>query len=291
VSTPASQVGLDVVLGPGPQLTSRRRGSLKAFRNVYFLIFALLVVVAIFAPLLDPYDPVRANLNERLLSPSWHHLFGTDSNGMDVFSRVLSATRTDFSVALIGVGISVVLGAPLGAASGYFGGLVGEGISRVAEMIQSIPLFLFALMVFAALGNSKALLVGMIAFVTTPQFVKLTRAVVLPLRSADFVAAARCAGLRSGAILARHVLPNSLGPIASQLSISCAYAIQIVAGLSFLGLGVTIPDPEWGSMIQQGAQYVIFGQWWVSVFPGLAVLVSVIAFGGLGRRLSGWYER
>jgi peptide/nickel transport system permease protein len=153
-----------------------------------------------------------------------------------------------------------------------------------------VPLFLFALMVFAALGNSKAVLVGVIGFVTAPVFLKLTRSVVLPLKQQDFVAAARCAGLRPLSIMFRHILPNALGPVASQLSISCAYAIQIVAGLSFLGLGVKIPEAEWGSMIQDGAQQALFGKWWVSVFPGLAVLLAVMAFGGIGRQLSRWYE-
>jgi peptide/nickel transport system permease protein len=120
-------------------------------------------------------------------------------------------------------------------------------------------------------------------------FLKLTRSVVLPIRSSDYVAAARCAGLRPRQIVFRHVLPNSLGPVASQLSISCAYAIQIVAGLSFLGLGVKIPEPEWGSMIQAGANDVLYGQWWVSVIPGIAELLAVMAFGGIGRQLSGRY--
>jgi peptide/nickel transport system permease protein len=132
-------------------------------------------------------------------------------------------------------------------------------------------------------------LVGVIAFVTAPVFLKLTRSVVLPIRSSDYVAAARCAGLRPMQIVFRHVLPNSLGPVASQLSISCAYAIQIVAGLAFLGLGVKIPEPEWGSMIQAGANDVLYGQWWVSVFPGIAVLLAVMAFGGIGRQLSRRY--
>jgi len=290
VSIPSQDLTLDAAIQPAQALRFGRVRRAGRLTNVYWVLFAIFVFVAIFAPLIVPYDPVKANVAERLLAPSWHHLFGTDSNGMDVFSRVLSATRTDFSVAIGGVAISVLLGAPLGAISGYTGGLFGEALSRVAEMLQSIPIFLFALMVLAALGNSKALLVGMIAFVTTPVFLKLTRSVVLPLRSRDFIASARCAGLRPGAIMARHVLPNALGPIASQLSISCAYAIQIVAGLSFLGLGVKIPEPEWGSMIQQGSEYVLFGQWWVSVFPGVAVLLAVITFGGLGRQLSAWYE-
>jgi peptide/nickel transport system permease protein len=263
---------------------------LRPFMNVYWAIIVAFLLVAIFAPLIAPYDPVRADLAARLEPPSSAHLFGTDTNGMDVFSRVLYATRTDFTIATLGVAFGMLVGVPLGAASGYLGGIAGEGLSRLAEVVQSIPLFLFGLMVFAALGNSKPVLVGVIAAVNAPIFLKLTRSVVLPIRESDYVAAARCAGLPPLAIVGRHVLPNSLGPVCSQMSISCAYAIQIVAGLSFLGLGVRIPEPEWGSMIQQGASRVLYGEWWLSVFPGIAVLLAVIAFGGIGRQLSRWYE-
>lgn len=259
--------------------------------NVYWALLGVFVLVAILAPWIAPYDPVEADLSSQLLAPSGTHWFGTDQNGMDIFSRVLWATRTDFSISIIGVLLGVGIGVPIGAAAGYLGGIVDDALSRTAEMFQSIPFFLFALMVFAALGNSRVVLVGVIAFANAPIFLKLTRSVVLPLRTSDFIAAARCAGLGPGNVIARHVLPNSLGPVASQLSISCAYAIQIVAGLSFLGLGVRIPHPEWGSMIQVGAGRIIYGEWWPALFPGLAVFLAVIAFGGIGRQLSRWYGR
>jgi peptide/nickel transport system permease protein len=270
---------------------SRFHGRLRPLLTVHWLLFTAFIAIAIFAPLLAPYDPVRADLTQRLLPPSGAHWFGTDDNGFDVFSRVLYATRTNFSVAILGVALAALLGVPLGAASGYLRGFVGGTISRIAEMVQAVPLFLFALMVFAALGNSKKVLVGVIAFATAPVFLKLTRSVVLPLKNSDFVSASRCAGLGTTAIIARHILPNSLAPVVSQLAVSCAYAIQIVAGLSFLGLGVHIPEPEWGSMIQQGANNVLYGQWWTSVFPGIAVLLAVMAFGGIGRQLTARYEQ
>jgi peptide/nickel transport system permease protein len=273
-----------------PAAGARRGARMRPFLNPFWALLGLFVLVALLAPLIAPYDPVEANLADKLLAPSGSHLFGTDSNGMDVFSRVLWATRTDFTVALIGVGLAFAAGVPLGAVSGYAGGWLDEVLNRLSEIVQSIPLFLFALMVFAALGNSRVVLVGVVAAVNIPIFLKLTRSVVLPMKSVDYIAAARAGGLRPGAIIVRHVLPNALGPVASQLSISCAYAIQIIAGLSFIGLGVAVPHPEWGSMIQQGAGLIMDGKWWVSVFPGLAVLLAVIAFGGIGRQLSRWYE-
>lgn len=290
MSTPLSPASTEPVVGAG-RLAAGAVHRIRPLVNVYWAMIAGFVLIAVFAPLIAPADPVRADLLQKLQPPSWEHLFGTDSNGMDVFSRVLYATRTDFTIATLGVAAGMVVGVPLGAASGYLGGIVGEALSRIAETVQAIPLFLFGLMVFAALGNSKPVLVGVIASVNAPIFLKLTRSVVLPIRDSDYIAAARCAGLRPDAVILRHVLPNSLGPVASQLSISCAYAIQIVAGLAFLGLGVRIPEPEWGSMIQQGASRVLYGEWWVSVFPGLAVLLAVMAFGGAGRSLSRFYER
>jgi peptide/nickel transport system permease protein len=273
----------------GWRQTAARRVS--PFLTVYWGILALFVLVAIFAPWFATHDPVTADLSRRLLPPSGEHWFGTDVNGMDVYSRVLYATRADFSIAITGVGLGMLAGVPIGAASGYLGGLADDGLNRAAEMVQAMPLFLFALMVVAALGSSYIVLIGIIGFVNTPIFLKLTRSVVLPMKRSDFIAAARCAGLGHGSIIARHVLPNALGPVTAQLSLSCAYAIQIVAGISFLGLGVPIPEPEWGSMIQQGAGRIIYGEWWMSVFPGLAVLVAVIGFGGIGRQLSRWYGR
>lgn len=262
----------------------------RHFFNVYWAVIGIFVLIAILAPLIAPYDPVRSDLNNQLLAPSWRHWFGTDIYGMDIYSRVLWATRTDFTIAVIGVLLAVVVGVPLGAMSGYLGGFADDTLSRLSEMIQAIPLFLFALMVFAALGNSSRVLVGVVALVNAPIFLKLTRSVVLPLRGADFIAAARCAGLRPIQVVIKHILPNALAPVSSQFSISCAYAIQITAGLSFLGFGVPIPYPEWGSMIQEGASRIIYGEWWTALFPGLAVLIAVLAFGGIGRQLHKMYS-
>ena len=289
MSAPLSPASTEPVVGAG-RFAAGAAHRMRPFLNVYWAMIAGFLLVAIFAPLIAPYDPVRADLGARLLPPSSEHWFGTDSNGMDVFSRVLYATRTDFTIATLGVGAGMLIGVPLGAASGYLGGWLGEALSRLAETVQAIPLFLFGLMVFAALGNSKPVLIGVIAAVNAPIFLKLTRSVVLPIKESDYIAAARCAGLSPLSVIGRHVVPNSLGPVASQMSVSCAYAIQIVAGLSFLGLGVRIPEPEWGSMIQEGASRVLYGEWWISVFPGIAVLLAVMALGGIGRQLSRWYE-
>ncbi|MBX5440273.1 MAG: ABC transporter permease [Solirubrobacteraceae bacterium] len=272
--------------------TPARIGSrLRPLLTPYWALLLLFALVALLAPLIAPYDPIQADLEAKLLPPSSAHLFGTDENGMDIFSRVLFATRTDLVVAVLGVAIAFVVGVPIGALCGYLGGWLDELFNRTSEIVQSIPLFLFALMIFAALGNSKTILVAVVAIVNIPIFLKLTRSVVQPIKNQDYIAAARLAGQPTSRIVLRHVLPNTLGPIVSQASISAAYAIQITAGLAFIGLGVELPHPEWGSMIQQGAPLIMDGDWWVSVFPGLAVLLAVVAFGGVGRQIARRYDR
>lgn len=255
---------------------------------VYWLV-ALFVVIAIFAPWLATHNPIKPQPANKLEPPSAEHWFGTDSFGMDVYSRVLYATRTDFSVALAAIALAVLVGVPLGAVAGYYGGLVDDVLTRLVEVIQAFPLFLFAMVIFAAVGSNTFNLVAIIAFINIPLYLKLVRSVVLPLKSADFVLAARCAGNSTPALILHHILPNALGPVFAQFSLSCAYAIQIIAGLSFIGLGVKVPHPEWGSMIQLGASHIVFGKWWPSVFPGLAVFLAVFTLNRLGHRIREFY--
>jgi peptide/nickel transport system permease protein len=256
-----------------------------------FAILLVFVFVAIFAPVIAPYDPIKPNPANKLQPPSAEHWFGTDPMGMDVFSRVLYATRTDFSIALIAVSVGVVVGMALGATAGYLGGIVDEVLSRFVEIVQAFPLFLFALTIFAVLGSNTENLILIIAFINTPVYLKLVRSLVLPLKRSDFVLAARCAGNSQTSIIFRHILPNTLGPVFSQFSINCAYAIQIIAGVSFLGYGVEVPHPEWGSMINVGANHIVFGKWWPSVFPGAAVFLAVLALTRIGEYVSVRYSR
>jgi len=271
-------------------LNSGRRLGQTIVTTPAVIILIMFVLVGLLAPVIAPYDPIKPDPANKLKPPSAAHWFGTDPLGMDVFSRVLYATRTDFSIALVSVSLGVFIGVVLGVTSGYLGGVVDEVLSRFVEVVQAFPLFLFAMAVFAAVGSNTDNLVFIIAFVNIPVYLKLARSLALPLQQSDFVLAARCAGNSEKAIILRHILPNTLGPVFSQFSVNCAYAIQIIAGLSFLGLGVEVPHPEWGSMINLGANHIVFGKWWPSVFPGLAVFLAVFALTRIGDLVSRRYS-
>jgi peptide/nickel transport system permease protein len=246
-------------------------------------VFLIMLFIVVFGPLLAPYDPLEPKPMNTLSAPSWDHWFGTDNYGFDILSRVLYAARIDFSLALIGVLIGWGIGSLLGASAAYRGGITDFILLRFVEVVQSFPVLLFALALFAAFGGGSRNMVLVIAIVNIPMYLRIIRSTLLPLRTAEFVDAARCAGLNGFIIVIKHFIPNAKGQIFSLFVLSCAYAIQIIAGLSFIGLGVEPPHPEWGSMINAGAGYIMLGIWWPSIFPGLAIVISVYAINGLSR--------
>lgn len=244
-----------------------------------------LFLLAALAPVLTSYDPVGIDSSRRLLPPSTSHWFGTDGFGMDVLTRILFGARTDLLLTFAAAGIALTVGSVIGATSAYLGGWIDQCVQRTTEVIQAFPVVLFAMAVLTALGVTLTHLIAVIAIINIPVYVKIVRSVVLPMRSASFIEAARAAGHGNLGIIVRHVLPNTAAPVMAQFPINCAWSIQVIAGLSFLGLGVRVPQPEWGLMVQQGANYVVTGQWWVSFFPGVAIVVAVYAFYLLGDRL------
>lgn len=246
-----------------------------------WVLVGLFVVLAIIGPWVVPYDPVQPDPLDALSPPSAAHWFGTDSSGFDVFSRVIAATRVDFFLALIGVLIGGGLGSLAGALVAYRGGWLDTVALRIVEVLQSFPVLLLGLALFAALGGGQSNLVLVIVVVNFPLYLRQVRSEVLPLREAEFVLAAQCAGLGSLEIAARHLLPNARSQIVSLFALTCAYGIQIIAGLSFVGLGIEPPNPEWGAMINAGASYIVQGIWWPSVFPGLAIVLVVAGLSGL----------
>lgn len=256
-----------------------------------FGLLAALLALGFAAPLLPLHNPVQPIPTQSLQPPSWAHPFGTDRDGMDVLSRTIFAIRTDFTLALSSVLLGVLIGVPLGAIAGYFRGWLDGVLTRIAEVVQGFPQILFGMAFIAAAGNTLTNLVLVVAFYNIPVYAKMVRSVVVPLREIDYVQAARVAGNPRLAIVFRHLLPNALTPVFAQLPLSCAYAVQMIAGLSFIGLGVTVPTPEWGSMIQVGANYMAFGIWWPSLFPGLALFFSVWLLTGTSEMLRALWTR
>ena len=244
-----------------------------------YLSMAIIVLVALIGPFFvrDPLD----FLGDTLAGPSAEFWFGTDQFGRDIFARVVHAARLDLWVGLIAAALAVAVGMPLGALGAYRGGIFDTLLLRVSESFQAFPTLLLALGIVAALGPSIPILVLIIALVNVPVYLRLTRSAVKPLVDSDFVLAARCAGKNQFTILRRHVLPNVSEVVFAQFSVNVAWAIQILAALSFVGLGVQLPTPEWGAMVRDGADYTIYGQWWVSLFPGLAILATVLTLNHL----------
>ncbi|MGB0660799.1 MAG: ABC transporter permease [Mangrovicoccus sp.] len=246
-----------------------------------FAMLGLLLFCALFGPALVPYDPL-ASSSEILKPPSWAHWFGTDHLGRDVFSRVIVATRLDMAISVGAVALSFVAGSVLGCAAGYWGGWVDTVISRGLDMIMAFPLFVLAMGIVAALGNTVENVIYATAVINTPFYARLVRAEVNIRREAGFVQAARLAGNSDLRVLALHIFPNAFPPMMVQVSLNLGWAVLNAAGLSFIGLGVRPPTPEWGIMVAEGANYIISGEWWLAVFPGFWLMFAVFTFNLLG---------
>ncbi|MBM3226419.1 MAG: ABC transporter permease [Candidatus Tectomicrobia bacterium] len=246
------------------------------------LLFAGIVVSAVCGPWVAPYDPLASNTLRALQPPSWHHWFGADHLGRDVLSRVLVATRLDISIALAAVALSLVLGSAAGACAGFYGGWTDRIVSRLVDTIMAFPLFVLAMGIVAALGNTVANIVYATAIINLPFYARLARSEVNVRRTAGFVEAARLCGNSDVRLLAVHLIPNILPPMMVQVSLNMGWAILNAAGLSFIGLGVRPPTPEWGIMVTEGATFIVSGEWWLALFPGATLMLAVFCFNLLG---------
>lgn len=250
------------------------------------LIVGVMLLLVLVAPLVATHDPRQANPKDFLQAPSRDHWFGTDASGLDIYSRVLYAPRIDMVIAVAGVALSVLIGCPLGVFVGYYpSGFLSGLIMRVMDFLQSLPIFIMAMALVAALGQDITNVIYVLTVFNVPVFVRLMRSEALSLREIEYIEAARCAGNSDRRIVFRHLLPNALAPALIQVSVSIGAAILLTAGLSFIGAGVRVPTPEWGLMIAQGAQNMITGQWWIAFFPGIAMSVAVLGFALLGDAL------
>jgi ABC-type dipeptide/oligopeptide/nickel transport system permease subunit len=269
-----------------PRAVGTRERTWKAFRRnrpamAGLIILVALVLMAVAAPLLTAYDPVAQDLEQALERPSVAHPFGTDHLGRDIMSRILYGARISLFIGVMGVGLGLIVGVPLGLVSGYFGGWVDIIVQRIADVMLAFPAILLAISLVAVLGVGLQNVIIAVGISVVPIFMRLARGSVLSVREQTYVEAARALGGTDVRIIRSHVLPNSLAPLIVQATLSVGITILIAAGLGFLGLGVQPPTPEWGSMLGEGRQY-IFNASYMATFPGLAIAISVLAFNLVG---------
>ncbi len=248
------------------------------------VIVSSVVLVAIFAPWIAPYDYAAINPRAVLMPPSWEHPFGTDYLGRDVLSRVIWGARVSVEVGLVSVGISTVIGTILGAVAGYFGGWVDELIMRFVDIMLCFPTFFLILAVISVLEPSILNIMVVIGFTSWMGVARLVRAEVLSLREREFVMSAKISGLSSWKIITRHIVPNAVGPVIVAATLGVGYAVLVESALSFLGIGVQPPTPSWGSILASGKDAIQIA-WWLSFFPGCAILITVLGYNLLGEGL------
>ncbi|MGI8418391.1 MAG: ABC transporter permease [Nakamurella sp.] len=245
-------------------------------------VIVLWLLVAAFAPLLEPYDPLGQSA-DRLVGPSAHHWFGTDSLGRDVLSRVIAGTRVTLPLSILLVVLSLALGSVLGAVAGYLGKAVDEVIMRLTDLVFAFPTIILAMVITAALGPGLQNAVLAILLVSWPQYARVTRALVVGARNNEYVVANRLLGTGVSRSLGRDILPNIMAPILVLATLDFGNAILLLSGLSFLGLGSVPPTPEWGAIVSEGVEQ--FSSWWIATFAGLAILTVVMAFNFVGDSL------
>lgn len=253
-------------------------------------IILFFVLMAIFANLLAPYDPLHAFSYDVLKPPSAAYWLGTDNNGMDVLSRIIHGSRLAFGIAVPAVVLAALIGIPLGLFAGYRGGWLDELLLRIMDVLRVFPSIILALAIVAATGPSIFNIIIVIGLVDAPIFARVVRAEVLSLRTSNFVEAAIAAGNPVRRVLFVHLLPNAVKGAMAQSAVRLAWAVRVSATLAFVGVGVQPPTPEWGAMIRMGAESMVTGEWWVALFPGTALVLLVLGFNMLGDGVQDWLD-
>jgi len=258
-------------------------------RNVMSLaalgVITAVALAAVAAPLIMPYDPDAPDAEHVLEVPSPRHWLGTDLYGRDQLTRIVYAGQVDLLVALAATAIALSVGAVLGAVSGYRGGWIDQFLMRVIDTIQAFPSFILAMGIAAALGNSVTNIVIAIAITHVPIYGRLIRGEMLRIREMEYAEAARTVGNRQRRIIFYHLLPNCFPPVIVQATLAMGFAILTVAALSYIGLGIRPPTSEWGAMTAEGAGYIVSGEWWIFLFPGVAIMTTVLSFNLVGDAL------
>jgi peptide/nickel transport system permease protein len=250
--------------------------------SITLLVVAFVCIVALFGPFFASHDPLATDTANALKPPSWSNPCGTDQVGRDICTRIVFATRLDLFIAVGSVVLALVLGSLMGAFAGFFGGWVDRLVMWVVDTIMAFPLFLLAMAIVAALGNSLENIIYATALVNIPFYARTVRAEIAQRREAGFVDAARISGNGPFRILAVHLFPTTIPQLVVQMTLTMGWAILNAAGLSFVGLGIRPPTPEWGIMVAEGASFIVTGEWWVALFPGLALVAIVLSLNLLG---------
>ena len=257
---------------------ARNRGAM-----IGIVILSIQLLQALSADLLFDYETMveANNVSQRLLPPCWEHPFGTDQFGRDMLARVVHGSRLSLTVAACSVTLSLLAGGLLGAVSGYFGGVVDNVIMRFMDVVMAIPMTMFAIVIVAALGTSTVNLIIALGIASVPLFARVVRSAVLTVRDVEYIEAARAIGAKHSTIILRHILPNCMAPIIVQVTLRMASAIYNTAALSFLGMGVSVPSPEWGALLSNGRNF-ISQSGYLCVIPGLAIMLTVLSLNMLG---------
>ncbi|SKC90182.1 ABC transporter permease [Maledivibacter halophilus] len=258
----------------------RRLKKNKAAMFGLFIIF-MLIIVAIFADFITTYDYAKQNLDEALQSPSFKHFFGTDEFGRDIFTRIIYGSRISLLVGILAVGIAIFIGGGLGAIAGFYGGKLDNVIMRSMDVLLAIPSILLAISIVAALGSGLVNLMIAVGIANIPRYARIMRASILSVRDQEFIEASQSVGASDFTIIVKHIIPNCLAPVIVQGTLGVASAILSCAGLSFIGLGINPPTPEWGSMLSRGRDY-LRDYWHVTAFPGMAIMITIFALNLFG---------
>jgi peptide/nickel transport system permease protein len=265
------------------------RNPLQLFGIIYFFIA---IILALIGPIIIPNSPTTPNPTARLLPPSSKYWFGTDVNGMCVFSRTIYAFRTDLIISLTGALLAMFIGAPIGVFAGFFDGRKGISgffsslILRIMDVIQAFPIFVLGLLLVAGLGPSYLNIILLICITNLPSNLRLARSEVLIIREKTYIDAARTAGNKATRIIFSHAMPNALTPVLALISVVMGFGILLTAGLSFVGAGIRVPTPEWGSMISIGAPAILTGEWWAAFFPGAVMAITIFSFSMTGEAIT-----
>jgi peptide/nickel transport system permease protein len=264
-----------------------KRNPLSLFGTIAVGIF---VLIAIFGPMLTAFDPVKPDIKSISLPPSVKHWMGTNALGMDIFTRIIHAARIDLFIAIFAVGGAVIAGTVYGMVSAFYGKWVDEVLMRILDSVQAFPTIILAIAIAAVLGPSTRNVIIVLVLINFPIYARLVRSLALSLKKSQYIDAARTVGNRNFKIIFKHLLPNCLGPVYVTGSLNMGWSVLLAAGLSFIGLGVQSPTPEWGLMINEGARYMVLGEWWMAFFPGLFIFLFVLSVSLLGDGLQDVFD-